>query len=48
VDTQDAIPNDCLLTLVSARRQLFESFRLADDVLRQVVQGISDIIVTPA
>jgi cell division protein FtsZ len=47
VDTVIAIPNDRLLTLVPRGVSFFESFRLADDVLRQAVQGISDIIVTP-
>src|SRR3979411_683725 len=47
VDTVIAIPNDRLLTLVPPGASFFESFRLADDVLRQAVQGISDIIVTP-
>jgi cell division protein FtsZ len=47
VDTVIAIPNDRLLTLVPRGASFFESFRLADDVLRQAVQGISDIIVTP-
>jgi cell division protein FtsZ len=42
-----AIPNDRLLTLAPRGASFFESFRLADDVLRQAVQGISDIIVTP-
>src|SRR5579864_900764 len=47
VDTVIAIPNDRLLALVPRGASFFESFRLADDVLRQAVQGISDIIVTP-
>jgi cell division protein FtsZ len=47
VDTVIAIPNDRLLTLVPRGASFFDSFRLADDVLRQAVQGISDIIVTP-
>src|SRR5215813_1339655 len=47
VDTVIAIPNDRLLTLVPRGAGFFESFRIADDVLRQAVQGISDIIVTP-
>jgi len=40
------IPNEKLLAV--ARRGFFESFRIADDVLRQGVQGISDIITIPA
>jgi cell division protein FtsZ len=47
VDTVIAIPNDRLLTLVPRGSSFFESFRIADDLLRQAVQGISDIIVTP-
>src|SRR5215468_1792237 len=47
VDTVIAIPNDRLLALVPRGTSFFESFRVADDVLRQAVQGISDIIVTP-
>jgi cell division protein FtsZ len=47
VDTVIAIPNDRLLTLVPRGTSFFESFKFADDLLRQAVQGISDIIVTP-
>jgi len=47
VDTVIAIPNDRLLSLVPRGASFFDSFRIADDVLRQAVQGISDIIVTP-
>src|SRR6185295_4669153 len=47
VDTVIAIPNDRLLHLVPRGTSFFESFKLADDLLRQAVQGISDIIVTP-
>jgi cell division protein FtsZ len=47
VDTVIAIPNDRLLTLAPRGASFFESFRMADDLLRQAVQGISDIIVTP-
>jgi cell division protein FtsZ len=47
VDTVIAIPNDRLLALVPRGAGFFESFRIADDLLRQAVQGISDIIVTP-
>jgi cell division protein FtsZ len=47
VDTVIAIPNDRLLALVPRGASFFESFRIADDLLRQAVQGISDIIVTP-
>jgi cell division protein FtsZ len=47
VDTVITIPNDQLLSLVPKGTSFFESFRVADDVLRQAVQGISDIITTP-
>ncbi len=47
VDTVIAIPNDRLLSLLPRGTSFFEGFRTADDVLRQAVQGISDIIVTP-
>jgi cell division protein FtsZ len=47
VDTVIAIPNDRLLTLVPKGTSFFEAFKTADDLLRQAVQGISDIIITP-
>lgn len=47
VDTVIPIPNDRLLELVPRGTSFFESFRIADDVLRQAVQGIADIITTP-
>ena len=47
VDCVISIPNDRLIDLVPPGTSFFEAFRLADDVLRQGVQGISDIIVTP-
>ncbi len=47
VDTVIAIPNDRLLALVPRGTSFFEAFRLADDILMQAVQGISDIITTP-
>lgn len=47
VDTVISIPNDRLLALVPRGTSFFESFKIADDILRQAVQGISDIIVTP-
>ena len=46
-DTVIAIPNDRLLDQASPDTSIFDGFRLADDVLRQAVQGISDIITTP-
>jgi cell division protein FtsZ len=47
VDTVIAIPNDRLLKLVPKGTGFFDAFKVADDLLRQAVQGISDIIVTP-
>jgi cell division protein FtsZ len=44
VDTVIAIPNDRLLSLVPRGASFFEAFKVADDLLRQAVQGISDII----
>ena len=46
-DTLISIPNEKLLALAPKGSSFFDSFRLADDVLRQAVQGISDIILTP-
>src|SRR5579884_2972313 len=46
-DTVISIPNEKLLGLAPKGTTLIESFRMADDVLRQAVQGISDIITTP-
>jgi cell division protein FtsZ len=47
VDTVIAIPNDRLLALVPAAPASSSPSRVADDLLRQAVQGISDIIITP-
>lgn len=47
VDTLIVIPNDRLLTVISEQTPVQEAFRVADDVLRQGVQGISDIITIP-
>lgn len=47
VDTLITIPNDKLMSVVERRTTLTEAFRVADDVLRQGVQGISDIITVP-
>ncbi len=46
-DTVIAIPNDRLLALVPRGTSFFDAFKVADDLLRQAVQGISDIIITP-
>ncbi|KAK1562720.1 hypothetical protein Q3G72_016177 [Acer saccharum] len=47
VDTLIIIPNDKLLTAVSQSTPVTEAFNLADDILRQGVRGISDIITIP-
>src|SRR4029450_8208292 len=47
VDRVIAIPNDRLLQTVARHTPVSEAFRVADDVLRQAVQGISDIITVP-
>ena len=47
VDTLIVIPNDRLLELTDKRVSLTESFSMADDVLRQGIQGISELITVP-
>lgn len=47
VDTLIMIPNDKLLSVISEQTPVQEAFRVADDILRQGVQGISDIITIP-
>ena len=47
VDTLITIPNDRLLQVVEKRTSMVEAFKIADDVLRQGVQGISDLIAVP-
>lgn len=47
VDTLITIPNDRLLQVVEKRTSMLEAFKVADDVLRQGVQGISDLIAVP-
>ena len=47
VDTLITIPNDRLMQVVSKNTPIVEAFRIADDVLRQGVQGISDLIAVP-
>jgi cell division protein FtsZ len=47
VDTLIVIPNDRLLELTDKRVSLNESFRMADDILRQGIQGISELITVP-
>jgi len=46
-DTLIVIPNDRLLQIVDKRANLQQAFRVADDVLRQGVQGISELITIP-
>jgi cell division protein FtsZ len=47
VDTLIVIPNDRLLEISDAETSVLQAFRLADDVLLQGVQGITDLITTP-
>jgi cell division protein FtsZ len=47
VDTLIVIPNDRLLELTDRRVSLSDSFNMADDVLRQGIQGISELITVP-
>jgi cell division protein FtsZ len=47
VDTLIVIENDRLLQVVERKTSVVEAFRLADDVLRQGVQGITDLITVP-
>lgn len=47
VDTLVVIPNDKLLAIAENKTPITESFKMADDVLRQGVQGISDLISRP-
>ena len=47
VDTLIVIPNDRLLETADRRLSLMDSFKLADDVLRQGIQGISELITVP-
>ncbi|RPH57339.1 MAG: cell division protein FtsZ [Chloroflexi bacterium] len=46
-DTLIVIPNDRLLQIVDKKASLSDAFRLADDVLRQGIQGISELITVP-
>jgi cell division protein FtsZ len=47
VDTLIVIPNDRLLSICDQKTSLGEAFRVADDILRQGIQGISELIITP-
>jgi len=48
VDTLVTIPNDRLLQVAERKTSIVEAFTIADDVLRQGIQGISDLIAVPA
>src|SRR5882757_3562784 len=47
VDTIITIPNERLLTIIDRNTPMTEAFATADDVLRQAIQGISDLILVP-
>ncbi len=47
VDTLITIPNDKILEIADQKMPITDAFRLADDVLRQAIQGISDLITQP-
>ena len=47
VDTLIVVPNDRLLSVLDQRTSMVEAFRVADDVLRQGVQGVSDLVTLP-
>ncbi|TZE81957.1 cell division protein FtsZ [Calorimonas adulescens] len=47
VDTLVTIPNDRLLQVVEKKTSMIDAFKMADDILRQGVQGISDLITIP-
>ena len=47
VDTVITIPNERLLSIIDRRTTMTDAFTLADDVLRQAIQGISDLILVP-
>ena len=47
VDTMIVIPNDRLLEIVDKKTTMLDAFRLADDTLRQGIQGVTDLITIP-
>jgi cell division protein FtsZ len=47
VDTVITIPNERLLTIIERKTSMMDAFTMADDVLRQAIQGISDLILVP-
>jgi cell division protein FtsZ len=48
VDTLITVPNDRLLSVLDEQTSMVEAFEVADDVLRQGVQGVSDLVTLPA
>jgi cell division protein FtsZ len=47
VDTMICVPNERLLQILERRTTITDAFRVADDVLRQAVQGVSDLVMLP-
>ncbi|MDR2721522.1 MAG: cell division protein FtsZ [Coriobacteriaceae bacterium] len=47
VDTLIVIPNDRLLEIVERKTSMLDAFRIADDTLRQGIQGVTDLIIIP-
>jgi len=47
VDTVITIPNERLLSIIERKTSMMDAFTMADDVLRQAIQGISDLILVP-
>lgn len=47
VDTMIVIPNDRLLEIVEKKTSMLDAFRIADDTLRQGIQGVTDLIIIP-
>jgi cell division protein FtsZ len=47
VDTMIVVPNEKLLSILERKTSIVDAFRVADDVLRQAVQGISDLVTLP-
>ena len=47
MDTVITIPNERLLAVIDRRTSMLDAFSTADDVLRQAIQGISDLILVP-
>ena len=47
VDTLIVVPNDRLLQVIEKRTSMLDAFRIADDILRQGTQGITDLITVP-